>query len=141
MVMPASGNSTGTPDNTTITHRIDNRLHFDVTVFGLPLQGCFIRIPLTRSVRRSAPAMDLCQYLNLSFELRGAETGKIREFACQRCKNKISRDLSILSRVDFTEKQDTIALKGGKARISFRFTCYPSHDDYGTGVSSDKEYM
>ena len=119
---------------------MENKLHFDVTVSGLPLQGSFIRIPLTRSVKRSVPAIGLCQYLNLSFELRGAETGKTCEFACQRCRNKISRDLDSLSRVDFTEKQDTIALENGKARISFRFTCYPSHDDDGTGVSTDKEY-
>jgi len=85
--------------------------------------------------------MDLYQCLNFSFELRGAETGKIREFACQRCKNKISRDLGVLSRVDFTEKQDVIALENGKARVSFRFTCYPGHDDDGAGVSTDKEYM
>lgn len=138
---PASGTATGAPGNTTVVHRFDNKLHFDVTVSGLPLQGSFIRVPLTRSVKRSVPAIGLCQYSNLSFELRGAETGKTREFACQRCKNKISRDLGSLSRVDFTEKQDTIALENGKARISFRFTCYPSHDDDGTGVSTDKEYM
>ena len=141
VVTPASGTSTGNPDSTTITHRIDNKLYFDVTVFGLPLQVGFIRIPLTRSVKRRVPATGLCEYLNLSFELRGAETGKIREFACQRCKNKIFRGLDSLSRVDFTEKQDTIALENGKARISFRFTCYPSHDDDGTGVGTDKEYM
>ena len=138
---PASGITTGTADKTTITHRFDNRLHFDVTVLGLPFQESFIRVPFTRSVRRSVPATGLCCYLNLSFELRGAETGNIREYACQRCKNKISRDLVSLSRVDFTEKQDLIALENGKARISFRFTCYPSHGDDGAGVSTDKEYM
>jgi len=140
VVTPASGTSTGNLDSNTITHRIDNKLHFDVTMFGLPLQGGFFRIPLTRSVKRRDPATGLC-HLNLSFELRGAETRKIREFACQRCKNKISRDLDSLSRVDFTENQDTIALENGKARISLRFTCYPSHDDNGTGVGTDKEYM
>jgi len=139
--MPASGAPTGNPDSTTITHRIDNKLYFDVTVFGLPFQGGFIRIPFTKSVHRSVPATGLCQYLNLSFELRGAETGKIRQFACQRCKNKISRDLDSLCRVDFTGPQDTIALENGKTQISFRFTCYPSHNDNGTGVGTDKEYM
>ena len=84
--------------------------------------------------------MDLHQCLSFSFELRGAATGKIRELACQRCKNRISRDLGVLSRVDFTEKQDVIALENGNARITFRFTCYPGHND-GTGVSTDKEYM
>ena len=139
IVAPVSGFTTGTTGNTTITHRIDNRLHFDVTVFGLPLQGSFIRVPFTRSVKNTVPAMNQC--LSFSFELRGAETGKIRELACQRCKNRISRDLGILSRVDFTEKQDVIALENGKARISLRFTCYPSHNDDGTGASTDKEYM
>jgi len=141
VVTPASGITPGTANNTTISHRIDDELHFDVTVFGLPLQGSFIRVPLTRSVKRCVPAMGLRQYLNLTFVLRGAETGKIREFACQSCKNKISRDLASLSRVDFTEKQDIIALEDGKARVSFRFTCYPSHADDGCGVSADEEYM
>jgi len=85
--------------------------------------------------------MGLRQCLNLSFELRGAETSKIREFACQPCKSKMSRDLGSLSCVDFTEKQDIIALENGKARISFRFTCYPSHADDGTDVTTDKGYM
>ena len=138
---PASGITTGTAGNTTITHRFDNRLLFDVTVSGLPLQGSFIRLPFTRSVKDTVPPMDLYRCLSFSFELRGAETGKIREFACQRCKNKISRDLGVLSRVDFTERQDVIALENGKARISFRFTCYPGHDDDGSGLSTDKEYM
>jgi hypothetical protein len=141
VVTPVSGITTGTADNSTITRRIDEKLHFDVTVVGLPLQGTFIRVPLTWSVKRGVPAIGLCQYLTLIFELRGAETGKIREFACQRCKNKVSRDLGFLSRVDFTEKQDVIVLENGKARISFRFTCYPGHDDDGTGVTTDKEYM
>ena len=138
---PVSGITTGTTGNTTITHRVDNRLLFDVAVFGLPLQGSFIRVPFTRSVKNTVPPMALYQCLSFSFELRGAETGKAREFACQRCKNKISRDLGVLSRVDFTEKQDVIALENGKARISFRFTCYPGHNDDGTGISTDKEYM
>ena len=138
---PASGFTTGIAGNTTIAHRLDNRLLFDVTVFGLPLQGSFIRVPFTRSVKDTVPATDLYQCLSFSFELRGADTGKIREFACQRCKNKISRDLGVLSRVDFTEKQDMIALENGKARISCRFTCYPGHEDDGTGTSTDKEYM
>ena len=137
---PASGIITGTAGATTITHRFDNRLLFDVTVLGLPQQGGFIRVPFTRSVKDTVPAMDLYRCLSFSFELRGADTGKIREYACQRCKNKISRDLRVLSRVDFTEKQDIIALENGKARISFRFTCYPGHEDDGTGVSTDKEY-
>lgn len=140
VVTPASGITTGTANNTTITHRIDDELHFDVTVFGLPLEGSFIRVPLTRSVGRRVPARGLSQYLNLNFVLRGAQTGKIREFACQSCKNKFSRDLGTLSRVDFTENQDIIALEDGKARVSFRFTCYPSHGDDGCGVSTDEEY-
>jgi len=140
-VTPVSGIIAGTADNITITHRIDEKLHFDVKVSGFPPQGTFIRIPFTRSVKRGVPATGLSQCLNLIFELRGAETGRIHEFACQRCKNKISRDLGFLSRVDFTEKQDLIALENGKARISFRFMCYPGHDDDGTGVSTDKEYM
>jgi hypothetical protein len=139
-VTPASGITTGIAGNTTITHRFDTRLLFDVTVFGLPLQGSFIRIPYTRSVKDTVPAMGLHQCLSFSFELRGAETGKMREFACQRCKNKISRDLDVLGRVDYTEKRDVIALDNGKARISCRFTCYPGHDD-GTGATTDKEYM
>ena len=141
VVTPASDITTGTVNNTTITYRINDELHFDVTVLGLPLQESFIRVPMTGSVKRRVPAMGLCQYLNLTFVLRGAQTGKIREFACQRCKNKISRDLGVLSRVDFTEKQDIIALENGKARISCRFTCYPGHEDDGTGTSTDKEYM
>jgi hypothetical protein len=140
-VTPASGIATGTPENTTITHRADDKLHFDVTVFGLPLQGCFIRVPLTRSVKRTVPAMGLCQYLNLSFELRGAKTGKIREFACQRCKNESSRDLGSLGLVDFTEKQDIVALENGKARVSFRLTCHPSHGDDDCGASTVEECM
>ena len=138
--MPVSGIPTGIVDNsTTITHRIDEKLHFDVNVFGLPLEGTFIRVPLTKSVKRGVPSIGLCQYLNLIFELRGAETGKIREFACQRCKDKCSLDRGSLSRVDFTEEQDVIALENGKARISFRFTCYPGHGDDDT-VGTDKEY-
>ena len=141
VVTPASGITTGNANNTIISHRIDDELHFDVTVFGLSLERSFIRIPLTRSVKRCVPAMGLSQYLNLNFVLRGAQTGKIREFACQSCKNNISRDLGSLSRVDFTEKQDIIALEDGKARVSLRFMCYPSHGDDGCGVTSDEEYM
>jgi hypothetical protein len=140
-VTPASGITTGTAGSTTTTHRIDTRLLFDVTVFGLPLQGSFIRVPYTRSVKETILETGLSQCLSFSFELRGAKTGKIREFACQRCKNKISRDLDVLSRVDFTEKRDVIALDNGNARISCRFTCYPGHDDDGTGVTTDREYM
>jgi len=133
--------TTGTVSGTTITHRIDNRLFFDVTVFGLPLQGSFIRVPYTRSVKETVPAMGLSRCLHFSFELRGATTGRTREFACQRCKNKVSRDLDVLSRLDFTERRDAIALDNGNARISCRFTCYPGHNDDGTGVTTDKEYM
>ena len=136
----ASGASTGVPNSTSIVHRIEDILHFDVMVIGLP-QGCFIRIPLTRSVKGSVPVVGLRHYFNLSFKLRGAETGKIRQFACRHCRNEISRDLGTLSRIDFTERQDTIALEDGKARISFKFTCHPSHDDDGTGISTDKGYM
>ena len=143
---PASGITTGTAGNTTITHRSDIRLLFDVTVFGLPLQGSFIRVPSTTSVDVTVPVKDLHQCLDFSFELRDADTGEIREFACKRCKSKkskkkIYRDLGVLSRVDFKGEQDIIALENGRARISCRFTCYPGHEDDGTGTGTDKAYM
>ena len=131
----------GSGDSGTLVHRFGNKLYFEVFVSGLPFQGGSIRIPLTRSVKRTATAAGLGRCLNLHFVLRGAETGKLREFACRSCKNKISRDLVSLTRVDFTEKQDTISLEDGKARISFKFTCYPSHNDDGRGLSTDREYM
>ena len=141
IVTPVSGTTVGTSDNRTLVHRFGNKLYFEVSVLGLPLQGGFIRIPLTKSVKHTTTGTGLGRCLNLNFVLRGADTRKLREFACRSCKDKVSRDLVSLTRVDFTERQDTISLEDGKARISFKFTCYPSHDDDGGGLSTDREYM
>jgi hypothetical protein len=60
IVMPAYGSTARAADNTMIVDRIDNKLHLDVTVLGLPHKGCFIRVPLTRFVKQSvSPTMTL----------------------------------------------------------------------------------
>ncbi len=125
-------------DERPIEHRRDMLLKLEISVFAEPfgadLPKYFIKIPNTKSVKRSGSRRGRT-VLDLKLEVLGATSGKAMMSACRACSIRESSPSSSVPMVDFVAKEDLINVKQGKASIAFRFLCLPVH--HGT---VDEEY-
>jgi len=113
-----------------IEHRRDTRIILEVEIrprtIGADLPWDCIRIPQTKSVKRSVPGNK--KALDFWLEVQGASTGKIRDSLCQPCTEREPRNsLTPRTLVDFTSRADIIDLENGKAEVTFRFLCLSTH--------------
>jgi len=129
---------TSTGDGHLVEHRRDTRIILDIEIrshsMGTNLPWGCIRIPQTKSVRRSAARNK--KALDFRLEVKGATTGTLRDSLCRTCTLREPRNSLIPGTVvDFTSKTDVIDLKNGRAEVTFRFLCLSTHH----GVA-DSEY-
>jgi hypothetical protein len=122
-----------------VEHRRENRIVLEIEIrprsVGTEIPWGCIRIPCTKSVRRSA-ALGEKKTLDFRLEVHGATTGTVCDALCERCTEKESRNSLLPPKlVDFTSKTDIIDLKNGKAQVTFRFLCLSTHHR-----NSDSEY-
>jgi hypothetical protein len=129
-------------DEQPIEHRRDNQVVLSVHVIaesdmaGLPWNS----ISVSSSISSINPIRHFNvgggqSNLDLTLEVHGATTGTAFLFACGKCSTRRSSASANFSLFDFVAKDGMIEIKGGKARIAFRFLCLPGH--HGT---IDTEY-
>ena len=125
-------------DERPIEHRRDILLKLEISVFvepfGVDPPKYFIKVPKTKSVKRSGSRRGRT-VLDLELEVLGATTGKALMSACRACSIRESSPSVNVSMVDFVAKEDLIDVKQGKASIAFRFLCLPGHHE-----TMDREY-
>ena len=113
-----------------VEHRRDTRIILEIEIrprsIGADLPWDCIRIPQTKSVKRSVPGNK--KALDFQLEVQGATTGAIRNSLCRTCIEREPRNSLIpQTLVDFTSRTDIIDLKNGKAEVNFRFLCLSTH--------------
>ena len=122
-----------------IEHRRENQVTLEISVTMLSDQTSIpwdsINVSEKHSVRHSMIRGKRAR-LDLTLEVCGATTGTVFRFACDKCATRTSSDFPNQSLFAFTAKGGLIEIKGGKARVIFRFLCRPEH--HGT---ADTEYQ
>ena len=113
-----------------VEHRRENKIVLEIEIrprsIGMELPWDCIRIPQTKSVKRSVRGN--WKALDFRLEVQGATTGMIRDSLCRTCTEREPQNPLIpRTVVDFTSKTNIIHLKNGKAKVSFRFLCLPTH--------------
>ena len=122
-----------------IEHRQDNQVALEISVMTLSDQVSTpwdsISVPENPSMRH-AMIRGKRASLDLTLEVCGATTGTAFRAACDKCATKTSSAFPNQSLFAFVAKDGLIDIKGGKARVVFRFLCRPGH--HGT---TDTEYQ
>ena len=122
-----------------IEHRQDNQVVLEISVAMLSDQASIpwgtINVSEKPSVRHSMIRGKRAS-LDLTLEVCGATTGTAFRVACDRCATRTSSAFPNRSLFAFFAKDGLVEIKGGKARVVFRFLCRPGH--HGT---TDTEYQ
>ena len=117
--------------------RLENQVALNLTIRGCGANNLLpwdcLQIPLTKSVKKPG-IIGLRTPIQFSLEVRGATTGKLYQNPCKKCAIRDPRSATS-PLVDFVARENFIDLKGGHARIAFRFLCYSHHQN-----SIDTEY-
>ena len=120
-----------------IEHRKDNQVEISVTMLSdqdsIPWDS--INVSEKPSVRHSMIRGKRAS-LDLTLEVCGATTGTAFRVACDKCATNTSLVFPNQSLFAFAAKDGLVKIKGGKARVVFRFLCQPGH--HGT---TDTEYQ
>lgn len=113
-----------------IEHRRDNQVVLGISIVTesdkADLPSNYIRVPNViptehPSIRGGEPSLDL------ALEVCGATTGRVFVSACGKCSTRASSTSPNFSLFDFIAKDGLIEIKGGEARVPFRFRCLPGH--------------
>ena len=122
-----------------IEHRQDNQVALEISVAMLFDQANIpwdsINVSEKPSVRRSMVGEKRAS-LDLTLEVCGATTRTAFRVACDKCATRTSLAFPNQSLFAFAARDGLVEIKGGKARVVFRFLCRPGH--HGT---TDTEYQ
>ena len=122
-----------------IEHRRDNQVVLEISVTMISDQASIpwdsIKVSENHSVKHSI-ILGKRASLELALEVCGATTGTAFRVACDKCATRTSSAFPNQSLFAFTAKDGLVEIKGGKARVIFRFLCRPGH--HGT---TDTEYQ
>ena len=118
------------PNEEPIEHRRDNQVVLGISVItesdNAELPWNYISVSSIKNTKHSSTRSGETS-LDLALEVHGATTGTAFESACGKCSTRASSVSPNLSLFNFVAKDGLVEIKGGKARVGFRFLCLPGH--------------
>ena len=125
-----------TQGSAVILPRIETHVYLDI---GLP-SGSWnaIRLPFTKSVTGddSSSIGEYLKPLLLVIIVRGATTGQVCNYVCERCEKRMGNKIGSPSLIDFHSPSNIITPRRGAIQVHFTFSCYSRHHR-----KEDNEYV